>query len=72
MAKVKIPRAVLDGIMAVRASGKTNMIDRPAVAAIALELNHVDAAIWLDDPANKKTYATGIFQGFEPVDEPFD
>jgi len=72
VAKVQIPRAVLDGILAVRAGGKTNMLDLPAVAAIALELGHVDAAFWLDDPANKKTYATGFFQGFVAVDIPAD
>jgi len=63
-ARVPIPAAVLAGIEAVRRSGRTNMLDRPAVAAIALDLGHVDAAFWLDDPANHKTYAEGIFRGF--------
>ena len=62
--KIKIPASVFEGIEAVRRSGKTNMLDRPAAAAIALELGHVDAAIWLTDRDNFKTYAQGIFQGF--------
>ena len=63
-AKVAIPPEVLKGIEAVRRSGRTNMLDRNAVAAIALEFGHVDAAFWLDDKANHKTYAAGIFRGF--------
>ena len=68
--KVKIPAAVLQGIEAVRKSGRTNMLDRPAVAAIALELGYVDAAFWLEDKANHSTYATGIFHGFSEEDSP--
>ena len=68
--KVKIPAEVLEGIEAVRVSGRTNMLDRPAVAAIALELGYVDAAFWLEDKANHKAYATGIFHGFEEADTP--
>ena len=67
--RVPIPGAVLRGIEAVRKSGRTNMLDRPAVAAIALELGHVDAAFWLTDRANHKTYAEGIFRGFRACGE---
>ena len=63
-ARVPIPTEVLQGIEAVRRSGRTNMLDRPAVAAIALDLGHVDAAFWLEDKANHKTYAEGVFRGF--------
>jgi len=63
-AKVAIPPEELTGIEAVRRSGRTNMLDRPAVAAIALELGHIAAAFWLTDKANHKTYAEGIFRGF--------
>ncbi len=63
-ARVAIPPEVLEGIEAVRVSGRTNMLDRPAVAAIALDLGHVDAAFWIDDKANHKTYSEGIFRGF--------
>ena len=68
--KIQIPAEVLRGIEAVRVSGRTNMLDRPAVAAIALELGYVDAAFWLEDKANHKTYATGIFQGFAEEETP--
>jgi hypothetical protein len=68
--KIKIPAGVFKGIEAVRRCGKTNMLDRPAVAAIALELGHVDAAFWLTDKANHKAYAQGIFNGFEEDETP--
>ena len=68
--KVKIPARVFNGLEAVRLSGRTNMLDRPAVAAIALELGHVDAAIWLTDRDNFKAYAEGIFRGFEETKTP--
>ena len=68
--KIIIPAAVLQGIEAVRKSGRTNMLDRPAVAAIALKLGYVDAAFWLEDRANHKTYANGIFHGFAEEDSP--
>ncbi len=68
--KVKIPAPVLRGIEAVRKSGRTNMLARDVVAAIALELGHVDAAYWLTDKANHKTYAEGIFRGFVEEETP--
>jgi len=67
---ISIPPEVLEGIEAVRQSGRTNMLDRPAVAAIALELGYVDAAFWLEEKSNHSTYATGIFQGFDEEDAP--
>lgn len=63
--RVAIPADVLKGLEAVRRTGRVNMLDRPAVAAIALELGHIDAAFWLDDKANHKAYAEGIFRGFK-------
>jgi len=68
--EVPIPAEVLKGLKAVRATGRTNMLDRPAVASIALELGFVDAAFWLDDKANRKTYAQGIFKGFTDEKKP--
>jgi len=67
---IPIPPEVLEGIEAVRKSGRTNMLDRPAVASIALELGFVDAAFWLDDKANHTAYATGIFKGFTEEKNP--
>jgi len=68
--KVKIPAAVLRGIEVVRKSGRTNMLARDIVAIIALELGYVEAALWLDDEANHKAYASGIFHGFEEAETP--
>lgn len=67
--KVKIPVAVLEGIEAVRKSGRTNMLARDAVAAIALELGYVDTAFWIEDKTNHTAYATGIFHGFAACGE---
>ena len=67
---IPIPPEVLEGIEAVRQSGRTNMLDRPAVAAIALELGYVDAAFWLEDKANHTAYANGIFKGFTEDENP--
>ena len=61
---VAVPRAVLDGILAVRDSGRTNMLDVNAVARVALELGHDEAAAWVADPANRSRYAEGVFRGF--------
>ena len=68
--KIKIPAAVFQGIEAVRQSGRTNMLARDVVAAIALELGYVDAAFWLTDKANHKAYAQGISNGFEETETP--
>ena len=68
--KAQIPAKVLEGIEAVRQSGRTNMLARDMVAAIALELGHVDAAFWLEDKANHTAYATGIFKGFAEEENP--
>jgi hypothetical protein len=61
----RISRQILDGILAVRDSGLTNMLDVNAVARIALDLGHPDAAAWVSDPANKGAYARGILRGFD-------
>ena len=62
--KPRVPREVLDGILAVRGSGLTNMLDLNAVARIALDMGHPDAAAWVSDPANKGAYARGVLRGF--------
>jgi len=61
--KVRVPPEVLDGILAVRRSGLTNMLDQPVVARIAGELGFPDAARWIE--AHPKEYAEGVFRGFE-------
>jgi hypothetical protein len=53
---------VLDGIEAVRRSGRANMLDRPAVVRLADQLGHPAAALWIHD--NSGLYSRGIFAGF--------
>lgn len=65
--KVRVPPEVLDGILAVRSSGLTNMFDRPVVIRVADEFGFPEAARWIE--AHPKEYAKGIFQGFEAVHE---
>ncbi len=67
MPKVKVPKAVLDGLEAVRKSGLTNMLDRPVVAELAREFGFEEAARWIR--ARRRDFAAGIFQGFEAEEE---
>ncbi|MHB0998538.1 MAG: DUF5049 domain-containing protein [Armatimonadota bacterium] len=61
--KIRIPKDVFDGLEAVRRSGKTNMLDVPVVIELAMEMHHVDTAIWVHE--NIKLYLSGLFNGFE-------
>jgi len=65
---VLVPRAVLDGITAVRDSGMFNMLDLPAVAGLARQLGFDEAADWLTDRGNRSTYSLGVFQGFRAAE----
>ena len=60
--RIPVPAAVWQGIDAVRSSGLTNMLDRPAVVRIAGELGFHEAARWIE--AHLKDYAEGVFRGF--------
>lgn len=62
---VKVSPAVFKGLETVRRSGRTNMLDWQAVSRIADELGYPEAARWVED--QRKHYAEGIFQGFEPI-----
>jgi len=64
MVEVKVPQKVLDGIIAVRDSGLTNMLDRPMVAKLARRMGFEEAAEWVR--AEPKAYAEGVFHGFAP------
>ena len=66
---VAVPRAVYEGIEAARNSGLFNMLDLPAIAGLTRQLGFDEAADWLNDRGNRKTYAEGIFRGFEPEGE---
>ena len=67
MPKVKVPKAVLDGLEAVRQSGLTNMLDRPVVAELAREFGFEEAARWIN--AHRREFAEGIFHGFDAEEE---
>jgi len=70
MSKVRVPKAVLDGLEAVRQSGLTNMLDRPVVAQLAGEFGFDEAARWTD--AHRDLYAKGVFRGFEVAEREND
>lgn len=59
---VRVPRAVYEGLEAIRKSGETNMLDRPMVMRLAYEREFYELVTWLDE--NKKLYSEGIFRGF--------
>lgn len=65
--KVSVPADVLEGLEAVRLSGKTNMFDVPMVVKLALDLGFPKAALWVNEHRN--LYAQGIFKGFEATEE---
>ena len=67
MSKVRVSKAVLDGLEAVRQSGLTNMLDRPVVAELAGEFGFEEAARWIK--AHRRGFAEGIFRGFEAAAE---
>ena len=61
--KVPIPAEVIEGLEAVRLSGKTNMFDVSAVINLALDMGYAITATWIEE--NRWLYAWGILIGFE-------
>ena len=61
-APIPVPDAVWQGLEAVRRSGATNMLDRPAVIQIAQELGYPETARWIE--GHHGQYAEGLFKGF--------
>jgi hypothetical protein len=66
-ARVPVPRAVYDGLDAVRRSGLTNMLDRPRVAELADELGFPESAAWVREDRGR--YAQAVFRGIRAADE---
>jgi len=64
---IKVPKAVLDGITAVRDGGGTNMLARDEVARLCSEMGFHEAALWVAE--HKKEYSHGVFQGFQATEE---
>jgi len=65
--RIPIPAHVLDGIEAVRVSGKTNMFDLAEVVRLAVEMDFIDAAMWVEN--NRSAYCRGLLRGFAAIDE---
>ena len=61
-APVTVPAAVWHGLEAVKDSGTTNMLDRPAVIKIAEFLGFHETARWIE--GHHGQYAEGLFRGF--------
>ena len=59
---------VREGILAVRATGRTNMFLIPAVQRIAMELGYYETVIWINE--NRSAYCRFIMTGEEPADKP--
>lgn len=68
-APIPLPAHAWQGIEAVRSSGLTNMLDRPMVIRLALELGYPEAADWIE--SHLTDYAEGVFRGFcvDPIHE---
>ena len=64
---VRLTREIAEGIEAVRASGLTNMLDRPRVAESAEAMGFEASAEWVR--ANHDLYAQVVFHGFETTEE---
>jgi len=63
MAKIRIPKKVLEAVECVRQGGSSNMLDRPAIMKLAEWFDFPETAQWIDE--HRKEYAEGIFMGFE-------
>jgi hypothetical protein len=64
---INVPKAVLDGITAVRDSGDTNMLARDEVARLCSKMGFHEAAFWVT--SHKSEYSHGVFQGFQVAEE---
>ena len=61
-APIPVPAGVWQGLEAVRRSGLTNMLDRPAVIKLAEKFGFPETARWIE--GHPKLYSEGIFKGF--------
>ena len=60
---VRVPKPVLDGINAVRESGRGNMLNLSRVVHALKHLGHLDAALWVR--THPSDYHDGLLHGFE-------
>jgi hypothetical protein len=61
---MQVPKRVYEGLEAVRASGRTNMLIVHEVIRCARTMGYPETARWIED--NRNRYWEGIFQGFSP------
>ena len=54
---------IKDAVLKVRATGRTNMFDIPAVQRIAYELDEYDLVCWLEEKEHRAVYANFIITG---------
>ena len=59
---------IREGILAVRATGWTNLFLIPAVQRIAMELGYYETVIWIEE--HRSVYCRFIMTGEEPADKP--
>jgi hypothetical protein len=62
MAEVRVPQEVLQGLLAVRDSGLTNMLARHVVAKLAARMGFSETDRWIK--AHPREYAESVFRGF--------
>lgn len=60
---IQVPEKVLKGIMAIRDSGQTNMMDRSQVMVVGDSLGFFETVCWIEE--NPKDYRRGIMKGFK-------
>lgn len=60
MTTATIPDDVIEGLMAVRATARTNMFARRNVADIAEELGFYDTCEWVRDQGNDSAYVAWV------------
>ncbi len=63
---VRVSAGVYRGLMAVRHSGRTNMLEVGLVQHVASKLGYHDAAGWIEE--NRSAYIRGVYNGFEVAD----
>lgn len=65
---IPIPKSALSGLEAIRRTGATNMIDRPAVLSLARQWKLNETADWIES-VDADTYGRLIVYGPEVVDD---
>lgn len=65
--RIPVPAKVMEGLEAVRLSGKTNMFDARMVVFLALDMGYLETATWVHE--NTNFYAQGILTGFASEEE---